>query len=223
VASAGRPKFERSYDLTERVIADDARRAPVPLPAEGQRSLVRSAMKALGVAGVAEVADYFRLPLTPTKARLRELVDAGELEPIRVDGWKSPVFSISGADASPVPGHGLLSPFDSLIWDRARTKRMFGFEHSFEIYVKPERRRYGYYVLPFRLGENLVARVDLKADRGRGTLLVLAAHLEPGYAADDVVGPLADELRLLCEWLELATTEVCDRGSLAPALAAAPV
>ena len=221
VASAGRPDFERVYDLAERVIPASAREAAVPDKTTAQRELVRRAMGGLGVAGVSEVADYFRLPKTSTRARLEELVEAGELEAASVEGWHGPVFLVPGADTAPVDGRALLSPFDSLLWDRARAQRIFGFEHSFEIYVKEAARKYGYYVLPFLLGEDLCARVDLKADRKRETLLVLAAHLEPGHDAAGVSDALAEELRLMAEWLGLGRVEVGERGTLAAPLTAA--
>jgi len=221
IASAGRPNFERVYDLAERVIPEGVRRAPALDTVDAQRVLVRRAMTALGVAAVREVADYFRLPIAATRARLRELVDAGELESANVQGWSGRAFLVPGGDDRPVAGCALLSPFDSLIWDRDRTTRLFGFEHSFEIYVKPDQRKYGYYVLPFLHGEQLVARLDLKADRPRAKLSVLAAHLEPGVVDDTVVDALAGEVRRLAGWLALPAIEVADRDSLAPALAKA--
>ncbi len=215
LAAAGRRGFQRLYDLTERVIPAKVLAEPALAEDSGQRVLVRQATAALGVATVREVADYFRLPAAATRARLRELADAGDLLPARVSGWPEPAYLNPDADAAPVTTRALLSPFDSLIWERSRTDRLLGFRHVFELYVKPERRRYGYYVLPFLLDEAIVGRVDLKADQRTNTLHVLAAHLEPGGPADTVASELATELRQLAGWLGLDAIEVADRGDLA--------
>jgi uncharacterized protein len=219
VAVAGRSRgFERLYDLTDRVIPEDVLESPAPGTEEAQRRLVRHAAGALGVATVRDLADYFRLPIRATRARVRELVDAGDLEPAEVEGWEEDAYLDPKAKAAPVDARALLSPFDSLLWERARTKRLFGFEHSFELYVPRKKRRYGYYVLPFLLGERLVARVDLKADRAAGALLVLAAHREDQMPARQVAGELAEALRDMASWLDLGRIEVSDAGDLAGAL-----
>ncbi|MPZ28091.1 MAG: winged helix-turn-helix domain-containing protein [Micromonosporaceae bacterium] len=215
LAVAGRRGFERLYDLTERVIPPEVLAVPTPSEQDGQRELVLRAAGALGVATVKDVADYFRLPSVATRARLRELVEAGALLPARVAGWSEPAYLSPQAKPAPVPARALLSPFDSLIWERARSERLFGFRPSFELYVKPEQRRYGYYVLGFLLGEAIVARVDLKADQQRRALLVPGAFAEPGVPVRTVAGELATELRALAGWLELDTVEVGERGDLA--------
>ena len=219
LAIAGRRGFEPRYDLAERVIAPEVLAVPTPPAADGQRQLVLTAMRALGVAAVRDVADYFRMPVAVTRARLRELLDTGDIEQASVAGWPGEAYLYpAAASAAPVQARALLSPFDSLIWERERTRRLFGFEHVFELYVKPARRRYGYYVLPFLLGDRLVARVDLKADRAAGTLLVQAAHLEPGASPASVAPALAAELRALATWLSLDTIEVRNHGDLAAIL-----
>lgn len=218
LAVAGRRGFEPLYDLAERVIPPEVLAAPTPSDEDAQRELVRRAVVALGVATMKDVAFYFRLAVAVTRARLRELVDAGTVTPARVDGWREGAYLDPGADGRRVQTRALLSPFDSLIWERARTQRLFGFRVSFELYVPPAKREYGYYVLPFLLGDALVARVDLKADQRRRALLVQSAFLEPGAPARTVAGELAAELRQLATWLDLTAVEVADRGDLASAL-----
>ena len=220
LAVAGRRGFERLYDLPERVIPAEVRTLPTPEPADAQRELVRRAAAALGVATARDLADYFRLSMTVTRARLRELVEAGTLLPAQVAGWSEPAYLDPAAGRGrPVEARALISPFDSLIWQRARSERVFGFRPSFELYLKPAQRVYGYYVLGFLSGDRFVARVDLKADQRRRTLLVPGAFREPGAPpARTVAGELAAELAELAGWLELETIEVADHGDLAPEL-----
>jgi uncharacterized protein YcaQ len=194
---------------------------PVPEEDEAQRTLVGHAASALGVATVADLADYFRLPIATTRARIGELVDKGELRPTTVKGWSAGAYLAVDATASPVDNvRALLSPFDSLIWERARTERLFGFRHSFELYVPAAKRAYGYYVLPFLLGDRLIARVDLKADRAGGSLLVQGAFLEPlaALSASAVAADLAMQLADMASWLGLERVTVSSRGDLAAPL-----
>ncbi|HEU4421997.1 MAG TPA: crosslink repair DNA glycosylase YcaQ family protein, partial [Pilimelia sp.] len=215
LAAADRRGFERRYDLAERVIPPDVLSVPAPAAPDAHRALIRHAAGALGVATVRDFADYFRLPVASTRARLRELVDGGELRPARVQGWADGAYLFPAADSAPVDGRALLSPFDSLLWERDRTERLFGFNHTFELYVKAPNRRYGYYVLPFLLGDMLVGRVDLKADRETRTLHVLGAFAESSAPGAKIAGELAAELRDLADWLGLDTVEVSERGDLA--------
>jgi uncharacterized protein len=219
LAAADRRGFERRYDLTGRVIPADVLAAPTPTEQDAQRELVLRAAAALGVATIRDLADYFRMTIAQTRARVRELVASGALRPASVDGWAEPAYLHPDAIDRPLQARALLSPFDSLIWERERCVRLFGFRPSFELYVRPEARRYGYYVLPFLLGEGLVARVDLKADHATGRLLVPGAFVEPGAAPGPVAGELAEELRDLAAWLGLETIEVAPRGDLAADLA----
>ncbi len=219
LAVAGRDGFSPAYDLAERVIPAEVLAAPIPSAEDGQRELVRLATAALGVATVKDVRDYFRMSLADTKARLQELVSAGELSECRPEGWSSAGYLHPSANAKPVHAAALLSPFDSLLWERSRVRQVFGFRHSFEIYIPEAKREYGYFVLPFLLGDRLQGRVDLKADRAGRRLLVQASYAEPDTDPADVASALSAELRSLATWLGLDDISVAARGNLAPALA----
>jgi uncharacterized protein len=222
VAAARRINFERHYDAVERVIPAEIRKRPTPNRADAQRELVRIASRALGVATEPDLGDYFRLPRGDSKARVSELAAAGELVPVSVEGWSAPAYLWPDARRPrKLHARALLSPFDSLIWFRQRTERLFGFHYRIEIYTPAPKRVYGYYVLPFLLGDELVARVDLKSDRARGALLVQGAFAEPGVDAERVAGELAAELRLVAGWLGLDEVVVARNGDLAKVLAAA--
>ena len=222
VAAARRVNFERLYDLAERVIPDAVRATPTPEPADAQRELVRVAARALGVATEPDLGDYFRLPRRDSKARVAELVAAGELIPAQVAGWSHEAYLWPQArQPRRANSRALLSPFDPLVWFRQRAERLFGFRYRIEIYTPAPKRIYGYYVLPFLLGEELVARVDLKSDRDRGALLVQGAFAEAGADPRHVAGELAAELREAAAWLGLDDVRVGRRGDLARPLAAA--
>ena len=199
-----RGAFERVYDLTERVLPASIQALPTPSPEEAQRELLRLSARALGVATEFDLRDYYRLPVADTKARLAELVDAGELLPVEVEGWNRPAY-LDPAARQPrrIEARALLAPFDPLVWERDRTERIFDFFYRIEIYTPVAKRKHGYYVLPFLLGDRLVGRVDLKADRANSKLLVPAAHLEAGVEARDVAVPMREELRLMADWLSL--------------------
>jgi uncharacterized protein YcaQ len=216
-----RANFTREYDLAERVVPAAARAREVSRE-QAQRELLRRAARAHGVGTAADLADYFRMPVGEARPLLAELVEAGDLLPVRVEGWREPAYRHREA-RSPrrIAAAALLSPFDPVVWFRPRAARLFAFDHRFEIFVPQAQRRWGVYVLPFLLGERLVARVDLKADRPGRRLRVLAAHLEPGDDADEVAAPLAAELRTLAGWLDLDRVTAGRRGALARPLAAA--
>ena len=219
VCAAHRVRFERHYDLPERVLPEAVLDAPTPAEDEAQRKLLLIAAARLGVATEADLGDYFRLPRTESKARVGELVDAGALTPARVEGWSAPAYVTA---RPPTPAHqarALIAPFDPLVWSRPRTERLFGFRYRIEMYTPAAKRVHGYYVLPFLLGDRLVARIDVKSDRQAGVLRVLGAFAEPGADPGAVAPELADELRLLAGWLELEQISVARRGDLAGKLA----
>jgi uncharacterized protein YcaQ len=218
LAVAGRRNFERLYDLTERVIPQEVLAAPTPAPEEAQRALVRHAARALGVATVRDLRDYFRLGMAVTKGRIRELVDGGDLVTATVEGWDEVGYAVPGIRPVDVDARALLAPFDPVVWERSRVRRVFGYRHSFELYVPAARREFGYFVLPVLLGDRLVARADLKADRAAGTLVVAGAFAEPGVKVRATAAGLAESLREMAAWLGLDRIEVADRGDLASAL-----
>ncbi|MEV0681291.1 crosslink repair DNA glycosylase YcaQ family protein [Actinosynnema sp. NPDC050436] len=212
--------FERLYDLTERVLPPEvlARRVT---PEEGARELVARAAAALGVATEPDLRDYYRLAPARSRQAVGELVEEGVLDPVAVRGWAAPAYRhVEARVPRAITGRALLCPFDPLIWERARTERIFDFHYRIEIYVPQEKRVHGYYVFPFLLDGELVGRVDLKADRAAGVLRVQAAHAEPAADHGRVAVELAAELRHMADWLGLEEVHVAGRGDLAPALAA---
>lgn len=218
VADRG-PNFVISYDLPERVIPSDVLAAPVPDEHDARLELVRRAVRALGVGTVADIADYHRQLQAPVKVALAELVRAGEVEVVRVAGWRDPAY-LDPSVVVPRAFHAraVLSPFDPVVWFRPRAERLFDFHYRIEIYTPAPKRTYGYYVLPFLLGDRLVARVDLKADRPAGTLVARGAWVEAHAAPAEVAVALAAELAELAAWLGLSAVAADDVGDLAPAL-----
>jgi uncharacterized protein YcaQ len=213
------PNFEREYDLTERVLPAAVLEQPTPTEQESRRELLALSAQALGVGTAHDLCDYFRLNVPKSRAALAELVEDGRLVPVGVEGWAPPAYLWAGARIPRgIGARTLLSPFDSLVWDRERTERLFGFRYRIEIYTPAAKRQFGYYVLPFLLGDELVGRVDLKSDRKASALLVPAAWGEPGVFDDEVAEELYDELVDLGRWLSLERVVVGPKGELADAL-----
>jgi uncharacterized protein YcaQ len=216
VCASHRINFERFYDLPERVLPPEVLSAATPHDGEAQRQLIMIAARCLGVSTEEDLGDYFRLPRKASKERVAELVASSDLEAVTVDGWRKPAYILPGTVAPrQINARALLSPFDSLVWSRPRTARLFGFDYRIEIYTPAAKRTFGYYVLPFLLGDTLVARVDLKSDRKRGVLQVLGAFVEPGHEPQLVAGALATELLAVARWLGLDSVWAASRGNLA--------
>jgi uncharacterized protein len=219
VTTARRRNFERLYDLTERVLPTELLANEVPKE-QAQRELMTTAARALGIATLRDLRDYFRLPTEDAAQRLKECVEAGDLVPVAVEGWKQAAYRHRDATCPrSVNVSALLSPFDSLIWERERTERLFDFHFRLEIYTPAHKRQHGYYVLPFLHAGRLVGRVDLKSDRKQGRLQVKGGSLEPGVKERAVIEPLAAELQSLAKWLDLDQVAVTSkRGTLMKAL-----
>ena len=219
VTTSTRKNFERLYDLPERVLPPHILALPTPSIEDAQRELVRLSARALGIATEDDLADYFRLRAREVRPRVAELLEEGALRAVRVEGIDKPLYLAKDAKVPrAATGRAILSPFDPLIWYRARTERLFGFRYRIEIYTPEHLREHGYYVLPFLDGEALAARVDLKASRAESTLLVQAAHLEPGSEMDQTAASLAAELRDLATWLGLAQIKVMRKTTLSAPL-----
>ena len=225
VAIAGRNRFERRYALPEQVFPATVLEERIET-ADAIRELVRRSVRALGIGTLSDIADYYRLKSAPTLQALRELEDAGAVRPVAVAGWEragKPLPVWLDADARlprEVRASALLSPFDPIVWERARALRMFGLDYRIEIYTPAPRRVYGYYVLPVLQDEAIVGRVDLKSDRKAGVLIVQAAWAE-AEADADTPGRLAELLRDAAAWQGLSAVHVRDRGTLAAALRSA--
>lgn len=219
LTTAFRRGFERVYDLPERVLPRAILDAPTPSEPQAHRELIKIAARAFGVATASDLRDYYRLDLAGAKRAIADLVSAGELQTLEVEGWKHPCYAppdlrlVRSVDAT-----ALLSPFDSLVWERSRAERLFGFQYRIEIYVPAHKRVHGYYVLPFLFGDRFAARVDLKSERLDKRLAVRAVHFEDGVDVAAVCVALAAELHRMAQWLGHDTVSVEGRGRAAVAL-----
>ncbi len=210
--------FLTRYDLPDRVVPKKHRTGPGLDEDQARRGLLRLAARSLGIGTEKDLADYFRLKAKDCRPLLQDLVAAGELVEVRVEGWRDPAYLHSEAKRPRrVRARALLSPFDPVVWCRPRTERLFDFRYRIEIYVPEQKRQHGYYVLPFLLDDQLVGRVDLKADRKANTLRAKAVHLEPGHDPDRVAPELAQSLREMAGWLDLDEVSVGRRGNLCQA------
>lgn len=219
ITTAYRRGFERYYDLPERVLPQAVLDLPAPSVEDAHRELLRISARAHGIATYGDLRDYFRLAPGDTKDRIEELVETGELLPVKVEGWDKTAYLHKDARfPRRIEARALLAPFDPVVFERTRTEKLFGFRYRIEIYTPAEKRQYGYYVLPFLLGDRIVARVDLRADRPVSVLRVHAAYAEVG-APPETASQLFEELKRMQAWLGLERIEVTPAGDLGPALA----
>ena len=208
-----RGSFERVYDLPERVYPRGVLELPTPSGIDARRELIARSAKALGIATAHDLRDYYRISPADALLPIGQLIEEGTLVPVSVRGWQQQAYLHK--DARPgrrLDGSALLSPFDPLVWHRPRAERLFGFRYRLEIYTPAHKREHGYYVLPFLMDGALVARVDLKADRKVGALIVQRAHIEPG-APPCTMERLLSELRLMASWLGLSSLVIAQTAA----------
>lgn len=219
LTTATREGFERIYDIPQRVIPANVLAVETPPEREAFRQLIDLSARALGVATEIDLRDYFRLPVADARQAVADAVADGTIVPVKVDGWKQQAFLHRDAKRPRVAGGtALLSPFDPIVWNRDRAERLFNFHYRIELYTPASKRKFGYYVLPFLVGDKLAGRLCLKADRETGTLLVNTAHHETDADAMATAKSLADELQLMAQWLGLGDVKIARTGNLAAAL-----
>ncbi len=220
ISARRRANFERVYDLTERMLPPAVLAAPTPSADDAKRALLEIGARSIGIGTAKDIADYFRIK--HSRLLIADLVDDGVLTRVAVEGWREAAYMHRDARVPRrIDAATLLSPFDSAVWARSRNERLFDFHYRIEIYTPAPNRIYGYYVLPFLLGDRIVTRVDVKADRHAGALLAHGAFAEAGVEPASIAGPLARELHALAAWLELDRVLVGDRGDGAGPLARA--
>ena len=218
VVSAGRTRFERTYALPEQRIPAAVLEREVPA-AEAVRQLLAMSARAHGIGTLRDLADYYRIKQAPAMTAIGELVDAGELIPVTVSGWKGQAWLHRDARIPRrIEGAALLSPFDPVVWERARAERMFGFHYRIEIYTPEPKRVFGYYSLPVLVDDQLVGRIDLKSDRQARVLRVQSAWREAGAPAgiEERIVPLLEATRV---WQGLDSVSFTGRGDLSSTLA----
>lgn len=223
LAVSDRIKSARRYDLFERSVPVEIA-SKMPLAgSEARREMMKLALGSLGIGTIADCADYYRIKRNDATKAIRHLVEIGEIERVKVEGVSREMFAVPGIKALGVSSEvcAIVSPFDPVAWFRDRLEWLFDFEYRIEIYTPVKKRKYGYYVLPFILGNRFVARVDLKADRPKRVLRVPGAFLEEGCDEEEVAERLASELRLMMDWLDLDRIVVGRRGGLVGALRSA--
>ena len=224
LAIAERHNFTRYYDLTERVIPyEHLNRAKLSLQ-DSYREMMRLAIEAHGVGSTRDFGNYYHLKDGSALTAINELLEEGSIQRVRIEGWPNGIDTFAAKEnisSQPTDARALLTPFDPLVWNRSRIERIFDFLYRIEIYVPERKRQYGYYVYPFLLGEDLVARVDLKAERNKSVLVVKGAFVEDGYDHDQIATPLADELLMMAQWLGLERVGTGAKGNLMQSLRAA--
>lgn len=227
VAIAGRSGFERRYGLAEQIVPAAVLAAPVSQQ-DAVRELVRRAARSYGVATVADLNDYYRLrDQSAVRSAIDDLVDAGELEPVTVRGWDRgarPIPAWRHRDAAlprRIDRAALLTPFDPVVWFRDRALRVFDLDYRIEIYVPAHKRRYGYYSLPVLVGDRIVARTDLKADRAASVLRVQSAWWEPHARPEEDASRIAEEIVRAATWQGLERISVSGWGDATDAVARA--
>jgi uncharacterized protein len=219
ITAHGRERFERIYDVSERVIPDDVLALPTPRETDGFHDLIVLSAQALGVATEADLRDYFRLPIAEGRKAVADAVASGAIEAVDVQGWKLKAYIPKGASVpTAAGGNALLSPFDPIVWNRDRAERLFDFHYRIELYTPQAKRKFGYYVLPFLEGEKLSGRLCLKSDRENGKLLVNEAHIEAGSDPAETAAAMTVELKRMAKWLGFTSVRVGRKGKLAGAL-----
>ena len=219
VTASHRDSFERLYDIPDRVIPPEILALPTPVEEESFQRLMLMSAEALGIGTEIDLRDYFRLPVADARRALQSLVTEKKLIEVKVLGWPKPAYVLPSVKTPrKAGGTALLSPFDPLVWNRDRAERLFNFHYRIEIYTPEGKRRYGYYVLPFLMGEEIVGRVCLKADREAGVLRANAIHAEEMAVHSEVAPALAAELQRMSAWLGLDKVEAGKKGNLASGL-----
>ena len=201
--------FARIYDTPERVLPQQIFDAPTPSEHDARKQLLIRSTIAQGVATASDLADYYRQKLATVKPLIDELLEEGELRAVEVEGWMEKAFVHRKAKLpKELHATALLSPFDSLVWCRPRNERLFNFHYRIEIYTPKEKRKFGYYVMPFMLNGEMVGRVDMKADRASGVLLAQSVHTEKGVKRSSINEALTAELEAMATWLGLDRVQI---------------